>query len=51
MLGFEISLVFKRKGKRVKMKKIKQGKYPTRQKVTKEEITNFLIKHLGIGVK
>ena len=50
ILGFEVSLVFKRKGKRVKMKKIKKGKYPKKQNVTKKEITDFLIKNLGLEV-
>ena len=50
ILGFEASVVFKRKGKRVKMKKIKRGKYPKRQIVTKEEITEFLIKNLGVEI-
>jgi len=50
ILGFEASLVFKRKGKRVKMKKIKKGKYPKRQNVTKQEINDFLIKTLGVRI-
>tara|TARA_Y100000310_G_C20473180_1_gene711098 strand:+ start:37 stop:588 length:552 start_codon:yes stop_codon:yes gene_type:complete len=50
ILGFEVSLVFKRKGKRVKMKKIKKGKYPKRQAVLKEEIMDFLIKNIGVEV-
>jgi len=50
ILGFEVSVVFKRKGKRVKMKKIKQGKYPKRQAVTKEEIIEFLTKQIGAEV-
>jgi len=50
ILGFEVSVVFQRKGKRVKMKKIKKGKYPSRQNVTKEEIIEFLNKHLGVEV-
>ena len=50
ILGFEASVVFKRKGKRVKMKKIKQGKYPKRQSVTKEEIIEFLNKHIGVEI-
>ena len=44
MLGLEISVVFKRKGKRVKMRKIKCGKYPKRQNVSAEEIIEFLRK-------
>ena len=50
ILGFEASVVFKRKGKRVKMKKIKKGKYPKRQNVTKEEISDFLIKNFNVEV-
>ena len=50
ILGFEVSLVFKRKGKRVKMKKIKQGKYPKKQNVTKQEIIDFLTKNFQLGV-
>ncbi len=50
ILGFEISLVFKRKGKRVKNKKIKQGKYPQRQRVTKQEINDYLIKNFELEI-
>ncbi len=51
MLGLEVSIVFKRKGKRVKLKKIKKGKYPKRQAVTKHEIINYLNKNFGIEVE
>ena len=50
ILGFEVSVVFQRKGKRVKNKKIKQGKYPKKQNVTKEEIIEFLNKHVGVEI-
>lgn len=50
MLGLEIDLSFKRKGKRVKFRKIKQGKYPKRQNVTKEEITDFLKKNFKLNL-
>ena len=40
--GFEVMVVFTRKGKRVKMKKIQKGKYPKRQDVTKEEVREYL---------
>jgi len=50
ILGVEASLVFKRKGKRVKMRKIKKGKYPQRQSVTEQEITDFLIKNFGVEI-
>ena len=40
--GFEVMLVFKRKGKSVKLRKIKRGKYPKRQDVSKEEIVSYM---------
>ena len=51
ILGFEVMLVFKRKGKSVKMKKIKRGSYPKKQEVTKEEILDYLVKNFGLEVK
>ena len=42
MIGFKVAVVFKRKGKRVKEKKIKRGKLPKKQIVTKEEIVKFM---------
>jgi len=50
ILGLEASLVFTRKGRRVKMRKIKKGKYPKRQAVTPKEITDFLIKNFKVEV-
>jgi large subunit ribosomal protein L5 len=50
ILGFEVMLVFKRKGKSVKLRKIKKGTYPKKQGVTKEEITDFLIKNFGVEI-
>jgi len=50
ILGFEVDVSFKRKGKRVKLRKIKQSKYPKKQEVTKEEITDFLQKNLKLEV-
>jgi large subunit ribosomal protein L5 len=50
MLGFDIAVVFTRKGKRVKLKKVKQGKYPKKQNVTKEEIVEYIQKNLGVEV-
>lgn len=40
--GLNITAVFARKGLRVKRKKIKMGKVPARQHVSKEEIINFM---------
>jgi large subunit ribosomal protein L5 len=50
ILGFEVSVVFKRKGKRVIRKKIKQGKFPKKQEVKKQEIINFLNKNFNVEV-
>ena len=50
ILGFELDVSFIRMGKRVKIRKIKKGKYPKRQAVTKEEIKEFLIKTLNVEV-
>jgi len=40
--GLSVTVVFKRKGKRVQIKKIKRGKIPQRQRVTKQEIILYL---------
>ena len=48
--GFDTTVVFSRKGKRVKMKKIKRGKYPKKQNVTKEEIVEYLTKNFGVEI-
>ena len=51
ILGFEISITFKRKGRRVKMKKIKRGKYPKKQAVTPDEIIKYLTKNYGVEIR
>ncbi len=51
ILGFEVDVSFKRKGKRVKLRKIKKGKYPKKQAVTREEITEFLKKNFKVEVE
>lgn len=51
ILGFEVMVVFKRKGKSVKLKKIKTGKYPKRQDVTKEEIIDYLTKNFKLEIE
>jgi large subunit ribosomal protein L5 len=40
--GFDVTVVFKRAGRRVKLRKIKRGKIPKRQVISKEEIIKFL---------
>jgi len=49
--GFEASVVFKRKGKRVKMRKVKKGRFPGKQDVTREEVRDFLIKNFEVEVE
>jgi large subunit ribosomal protein L5 len=42
IMGFDVTLVFKRSGRRVKIKKVKTGKIPSRQRISKEEIIKFM---------
>ncbi len=42
IMGFDVTVVFKRAGRRVKRKKIKKGKVPKRQNISKEEIIKFM---------
>jgi ribosomal protein L5 len=51
ILGLDVTAVFKRKGKRVGLKKIKSGKVPVRQNVTPEEIISYLQNKLQINVE
>jgi len=50
ILGFEVDLVFSRKGRRVKLRKIKKGKYPKKQAVHADEMIEYLKKNFGLGV-
>ena len=45
ILGFDVTVVFKRAGRRVRLRKIKQGKIPKRQVITREEIIKFMEEH------
>ncbi len=40
--GLDVTVTFKRAGKRVKLKKIKKGKIPKRQAISREEIIKFM---------
>jgi large subunit ribosomal protein L5 len=42
MRGLNVTVSFKRAGRRVGIKKVKQGKIPKRQIITKEEIIKFM---------
>lgn len=50
ILGFEIDVVFSRKGKRVKVRKVKRGHLPRKQWVSREEIIEYLNKNYGVEV-
>ncbi len=42
IMGLDVTVVFKRAGRRVRIRKIKPGKIPARQKIPKEEIIKFM---------
>ena len=42
IIGFDVTVVFKRTGRRVKLRKIKKGKIPKRQMISKDEIIKFM---------
>jgi len=46
--GFDVTIVFKRTGRRVKLKKIKKGKVSSRQIISKEEIIKFMEKNFQV---
>jgi hypothetical protein len=40
--GLDVTVVFKRAGRRVKLRKVKRGKFSQRQVTSKEEIIKFM---------
>lgn len=42
IIGLDVTVVFKRAGKRVRLKKMKKGKIPARQIISKEEIIKYM---------
>ncbi len=42
IMGLDVTVVFKRTGRRVRFKKIKMGRIPKRQAISKEEIIKFM---------
>ena len=40
--GLDVTVVFKRSGRRVRLRKVKQGRIPRRQVITNEEIIKFM---------
>lgn len=47
IIGLDVTVVFKRTGKRVAIKKIKRGKIPERQTIRREEIIKFMEENFG----
>ena len=42
IVGLDVTVVFKRAGRRVKLRKIKKGKISKRQKISKDELIKFM---------
>ncbi len=42
IMGFDVTIVFKRTGKRIILKKIKKGKIPARHRISRDEIIKFM---------
>lgn len=42
IMGFDVTIVFKNSGRRVRLKKVKRGKVPKRKMVSREEIIKFM---------
>ncbi len=51
MMGFDVTVVFKRTGRRVGIRKIKNSKVPEKQRVTKEEIIKFMEENFQVKFK
>lgn len=51
IMGFDVTVVFKRAGRRVKLRKIKRGKIPKKQIISKEEIIKFMEENFGTKFK
>ncbi len=51
LLGLDVSVTFGRAGFRVAKKKVRRGKLPEKQRITKEEVVDYLNKNLGINVE
>jgi large subunit ribosomal protein L5 len=51
IMGFDVTIVFKRSGRRVALRKIKTGKVSKKQVVTREEIIKFMEDNFQIKFK
>ncbi len=51
IIGLNVTVVFSRKGKRVEKRKIKTAKLPKKQKVSQEEIVEYMKKNYNLEVE
>jgi large subunit ribosomal protein L5 len=51
IMGFDVTVTFKRAGRRVKLRKIKSGKVPEKQLVKREEIIKFMEDNFQVEFK
>jgi len=51
ILGLNVTVAFKRKGKRVGIRKVKRAKVPEKQNVSKEEIEAYLVNKFKVEVE
>lgn len=51
IMGFDVTVVFKRNGRRVKLRKVKRGKISKRQVITKDEIIKFMEENYEVKFK
>ena len=47
--GFDVTVVFKRAGRRVKLRKVKKGRIPKKQVISREEIIKFMEEKFSIN--
>jgi len=47
IMGFDVTVTFKRAGRRVKLRKIKSGRVGKKQIITKEEVIKFMEENFG----
>ena len=51
IMGFDVTVVFKRTGRRVKLRKTKKGKFPKKQMIQKDEIIKFMEDNFQVSFK
>jgi len=51
IMGFDVTIAFKRTGRRVKLRKIKKGKFPKKQMIQKDEIIKFMEENFQVNFR